>query len=91
MHRDLTPVPFPESNTVLTKPPGMDNCGDLHVYRDGTVCISAWSAPLWKRLAFLFGGRLWLQVVSGPTQPPVALGVSRGGPFEPASAGEVGR
>ena len=79
--RSLTPVPFPEANRVLTAPPGMDNCGDLHTYTDGEVCISAWTAPLGARLAFLFGGKLWLHVISGPTQPPVALEISDGGPF----------
>ncbi|MEO8082551.1 MAG: hypothetical protein ABI780_01880 [Ardenticatenales bacterium] len=88
MNGDLTPAPFPEANVVLKAPPGMDDCGDLHVFRDGTTCTSAWTAPLRTRLAFLIGGRLWLHVWSGATQPPVALTVSRRGPFEVGEVGE---
>lgn len=78
---DLTPVPFPEANRILKGPPGMDNCGDLHTHSSGQVCVSAWTAPWRARLAFLFHGRLWLHVWFGDTQPPVALQISKGGPF----------
>lgn len=72
----MTPIKFKESNIELTKPSSMtdEECSSLHIYQnpDGT-CISCWTVPFWKRLKFLFHGRIWLGVCSGKTQPPVWL------------------
>jgi len=60
---------------TLHAPPGMNNCGALVVHRtaDGKRCISCWR-PSWReRLSILFFGRVWVDIFSGSTQPPVAL------------------
>lgn len=80
---ELSPGPFPEARSVLSAPPGMPNCGALPCYRDGNVVVSCWPLSWRARLLVLFGAKVWMQV-PGRTQMPVALSVSRGGPFEPA-------
>lgn len=80
---ELVPGSFPEARSVLSAPPGMDNCGPLHCYRDGNVVVSCWPLSWRARLLVLLGAKVWMQV-PGWTQMPVALSVSRGGPFEPA-------
>jgi hypothetical protein len=69
----MKPSNFPNSNKVLNPPTGMTNCVPLHVFCDNEVCISKWT-PSWKdKLNLLFRGEIWLYVMSGKTQPPVAL------------------
>ncbi len=71
----MTTIDFPEKTDTLQKPPSMtdEECSPLLVFRDGTQCISCWR-PSWReRLSILLFGRVWLYVVSGRTQPPVAL------------------
>jgi hypothetical protein len=76
----MKPKFFNEATQELKKPSSMTDseCGSLYVYQssDGT-CISLWSAPLWKRIKFLFHGSIWLGVHSGKTQPPVWLDCSK--------------
>lgn len=71
----MNPASFPESNRTLTAPSSMtsEQCADLPIWTDGNQCISCWK-PTWKeRLSILFFGRVWLTVVFGGSQPPVAL------------------
>lgn len=75
----MTPTRFDEANKILTKPAGMtdEECGSLPTYADGHQTISCWR-PTWReRLSILFFGRVWLQVMFGKTQPPVALSGAR--------------
>jgi hypothetical protein len=70
----MKPIKFKEATIELTRPSNMtpDECGSLFVHQHPTgVCISAWKASFWKRLKFLFHGKVWLGVHSGSTQPPV--------------------
>ena len=71
----MKPIDFPASNKLLGKPDSMtdDECSSLHVYADGRQCISCWQGNWKDRLRFLLTGKLWLWVVSGHTQPPVAV------------------
>jgi len=71
----MQPVNFEQANKELLKPDTMtdEECGSLHVYTDGNVCISLWKMSLRERLFALIFGKLWLWVVSGATQPPVAI------------------
>jgi hypothetical protein len=55
-----------------------EECGDLHVYRDGETCYSEWQPTPEELAALAAGGRVCLWVWSGNTQPPVALGVKGG-------------
>lgn len=46
-------------------------CASLHVWSDGNQCVSCWKPTFKERLNILFGGKVWLGVLSGKTQPPV--------------------
>lgn len=69
----MKPVDFPQSTKVLQKPSTMsDNeCSSLHVWNDGKQCVSCWKPTFKERMNILFGGKVWLGVLSGKTQPPV--------------------
>ena len=71
----MKPVKFTEQTIELQPPPGMKDCDPLPIFRDGRQCISKWRLGFRERLSVLFGGHIWLWVVSGNTQPPVALTV----------------
>ena len=69
----MKPIDFPQSTKVLQKPSTMsDNeCSSLHVWNDGKQCVSCWKPTFKERMNILFGGKVWLGVFSGKTQPPV--------------------
>lgn len=69
----MKPIDFKQSTKVLQRPSTMtDNeCASLHVWSDGEQCVSCWKPTLKERLNILFGGKVWLGVLSGKTQPPV--------------------
>lgn len=81
---ELAPGPFPEARSFLGAPEGMPDCGVLPCYRDGRVVVSCWPLTWKARLQVLLGGQVWMQV-HGFTQMPVALSVSRRGPFVAAT------
>jgi len=76
----MKPKRFKEATVELKKPASMTDaeCGSLFIHqsKDGE-CISLWTAPLWQRIKFLFHGKLWLGVLSGRTQPPVWLCITK--------------
>lgn len=71
----MKPIKFREQTKTLQRPNSMtaEECGPLPVFNDGEECISCWKLSLWERLMIAFTGILWLRIVSGKTQPPVAL------------------
>ena len=71
----MEPMKFLQANKNLLKPVGMtdEECGSLPVFTDGKECISLWKMTWRERLSALFFGKVWLWVMSGQTQPPVAL------------------
>jgi len=75
----MTPLEFEQQLIVLAKPDNMtdEECGPLPVYSDGEQCVSLWRMSWRERISALFFGRVWLQVYSGSTQPPVALAVTK--------------
>lgn len=91
----MTPANFPEANRTLVPPSGdpySENVlaiGDLHVYTDGEQCISRWRLSWMERLIVLLTGSLWLQILSGRTQPPV--GMTARSPFVPENRSWLGR
>jgi hypothetical protein len=62
----------------------------MPVYTDETQCVSCWQMNWRERLAALWHGRIWLQVLSGGTQPPVSLSVAETIFVEPQNADEDG-
>lgn len=76
----MKPLKFKEATIELKKPASMtdEECGSLWIHRteDGQ-CISLWSVSFRKRLKFLFHGRVWLGILSGKTQPPVWLDMTK--------------
>jgi hypothetical protein len=86
----MTPVPFAEANRTLTRPGNMsaDECSSLPIHNDGRTCISCWQmSPEELVLAHLNGGRVYMGIMSGTTQPPAFLSVVP--PFPAADIAEV--
>jgi hypothetical protein len=75
----MLPDKFPEANKTLNKPQGMTNeeCLPLPVFTNGEQCISLWRMTWRERLYALIYGKVWVQVLSGQTQPPIALTVAK--------------
>ena len=76
----MKPKYFKEATIELKKPASMtdEECSSLWIHQSKNhECISLWTVPFWQRLKFLFHGKLWLGVVSGKTQPPVWLDMSK--------------
>ena len=76
----MEPIQFSEATKTLTEPVEWDStargsCGGLPVFNDGEESISCWKATWRERIKILLTGRLWLRVVSGSSQPPVAVQV----------------
>jgi hypothetical protein len=70
-----TPVEFKGQNVVLQPPRGSENVGPLPIFRNGTCCVSCWQLTP-EELAEINanGGRVFLSVFFGNTQPPVYVG-----------------
>ncbi|RYC66328.1 hypothetical protein [Spirosoma sordidisoli] len=66
-------VQFNEANRVLSAPPSSPEVQPLPVFTDGDVCISCWEPSPEELATINQTGRIWLMVVSGQTQPPVAV------------------
>lgn len=69
----MRPTKFPESNSTLLAPPGMNDCEDLPVWKDGHDVVSLWRPTLRERFSLLLFGRLWIHFVGATTHPPVGL------------------
>lgn len=75
----MEPKEFKEATVELKKPQSMkDECGSLFVHQteDGQ-CISLWHTTFWDRLKFLFHGKLWVGILSGKSQPPIWLDMTK--------------
>lgn len=74
----MTPVEHRFANKTLYAPVGKEEeIGTLPIYCDDEQCISCWRMSWRERLSALFFGRVWLSVLSGPTQPPVWFQTTR--------------
>ncbi|MCM1168806.1 MAG: hypothetical protein NC324_02605 [Bacteroides sp.] len=69
----MNPIGFKQATKTLQRPPTMQDseCQSLPVWSDGKQCISCWRPNFLERVRILFGGKVWLGVLSGRTQPPV--------------------
>lgn len=74
----MRPIEFPEAIKNL-QPSGKDYSENviairpLPIWTDGEQCVSKWRLSWRERLAMLFRGTVWVQVLSGSTQPPIAF------------------
>lgn len=66
-------IPFAEANSNLTAPKGMNEVMELPIWTDGKMCISKWRFTKPEIEEIVKTGHVWLFVVSGSTQPPVAV------------------
>lgn len=71
----MKPTNFKQSTKVLQRLSTMaeSECQSLPVWFDSKQCVSAWKPSPRERLNILFGGKVWLGVMSGNTQPPVFI------------------
>ena len=71
----MKPIDFKQSMKVLQRSSEVtdDGCASLPVWSDGAQCVSCWKPSLSERISLVFGGKVWLGVASGSTQPPVFL------------------
>lgn len=73
-------IEFKESNTIMQKPKGMENCSDLNVWKgndnDGTpLIISKWKpTDEEKDMLLSEDGFVYLTIV-GNSMPPVGLSI----------------
>lgn len=69
----MKPIDFKQSTKVLQRPSTMaeSECQSLPVWNDGNQCVSCWKPTIRERLMIALGGKVWLGVMSGKTQPPV--------------------
>ena len=75
----MKPIEFREQNKVLSKPSNMtdEECSPLPIFSDGKNCISCWRGSWKERLKFLLYGKVWIYVMSGKIQPPIAIDVNK--------------
>ena len=75
----MKPVTFKQANKTLGRPLNMtdDEYGELPVYAEDNQLVSCWiETSLWKRIKFLFTGKIWLGVMTlSGTQPPVWIDI----------------
>lgn len=78
----MRPVEFPGANLTLLKPASMtdEECSPLPTHRKGDLSISCWELSEGEMLKLQRTKRIWLWVLSTPSQPPVSLDVDS--PFE---------
>ena len=88
----MSPIGFPESTHSLS--PSDHKYGDhigkvssLPVWSDDEQCVSCWKMSLRERISALVFGKVWLAILSGRTQYPASLTVTRQY-FRPVTQGE---
>lgn len=78
----MRPIDFKYSNKIL-QPSGQKYSSNvayvdsLPIWTDGEQCISCWKMSLRERLSALLFGRAWLSLLSGQTQIPASISISR--------------
>ena len=71
----MKPFKFKEQNFTLTRPYNMTEgeCSSLPAYRCMGRIISCWKMSLLDRIRAVLFGKIWVDVRSGESQPPMAL------------------
>lgn len=75
----MKPQHFKEFNEIheFPKMEGQTENTKVHVRREDGQIVSLWSCGLWKRLVFLFTGRLWIGVTTTGGMPIMWLDCRR--------------
>lgn len=70
----MKPRPFPESNTIYTKPPGWtdEECGPMEAFADGKFIVSCFEPTTEEIEELIQNRKIWL-FVAGVGMPPVAI------------------
>jgi hypothetical protein len=71
----MRPINFNGSNKTLAAPAGRDDITPLHVYSDGRQCVSCWELTDEEKAEVARTGVIFVNILSGPTQPPMYIGV----------------
>jgi hypothetical protein len=77
------PVKFEHSNRFLGPPQAAEYSENIagvvgmHTWTDGEQSLSRWKLTWRERLQVLLHGHVWITVLSGWTQPPVAIETRR--------------
>lgn len=78
----MKPINFKHQTKEL-QPSGKQYSGNvigvqsLPIFSDGEQCVSCWQMTWRERLSALFFGRAWLAILSGSTQPPVVIEITK--------------
>jgi len=79
----MKPTDFKYANRTLGPPEpeeypeNVTGISPLPVWTDGEQCVSCWKMSWRERLSALVFARVWLNVMSGATQPPVSIEATR--------------
>lgn len=70
------PVGWDGANVILKTPKGYTNeqVSDLHIFSNDVVCVSKWKLSKECIKEILETGCIFVEVLSGKTQPPVFIG-----------------
>jgi hypothetical protein len=78
----MKPIAFPEAIKDL-QPSGKEYSDNviavkpLPFWTDGEQCVSKWRLSWRERIAMLTRGTVWVQVLSGSSQPPITFWTGR--------------
>ena len=68
-------IPWHGQNKRLTAPKDVENIDQLCVFNNGSISVSCWQLSQEELIELLQnGGKIYLAVAFGPSQPPVFVG-----------------
>lgn len=77
----MKPTHFPEANRTLVdngyRSESVTDIETLFVWTDGEQCVSCWKMSWRERISALLFGKVFISVLSGSNQPPIAADATR--------------
>ena len=80
----MEPIKFEQVNKTLSPAryakeysSEVEGIDPLPIYTNSEQCVSCWQMSWRERFSALFFGKVWLQVLSGESQPPVCIRAQR--------------
>ena len=80
----MEPIKFEQVNKTLSPArytkkysSEVEGIDPLPIYTNSEQCVSCWQMSWRERFSALFFGKVWLQVLSGESHPPVFIRVQR--------------